>query len=79
MSVLVERKSDSQGYVEETTVDGITVRSQGNDKDAQCKIGADSCKVTMPLALGEGEYRVTMTFTGDVVGTITYQDMVTVS
>ena len=34
MSVLVERKSDSQGYVEETSVDGITVRSQGNDKDA---------------------------------------------
>lgn len=79
VSVLVERKSDSQGYVEETSVDGITVRSQGNDKDAQCKIGADNFKVTLPYALSDGDYRVTMTFTGDVVGTITYQDMVTVS
>ena len=79
VSVLVERKSDSQGYVEETSVDGITVRSQGNDKDAQCKIGADNFKVTLPYALSDGDYRVTMTFTGDVVGTITNQDMVTVS
>ena len=55
MSVLVERKSDSQGYVEETSVDGITVRSQGNDKDAQCKIGADNFKVTLPYALSDGD------------------------
>ena len=79
VSVLVERKSDSQGYVKETSVDDVTVRSQGNDKDAQCKIGADNFEVTLPYALSAGDYRVTMTFTGDVVGTITYQDMVTVS
>ena len=76
VSIVVERQSDasSTGYVSETSL-SATVTAQGNSVDAQCQIPGT---FTLPYALANGTYRITFTFTGDVVGTMTYQAMATI-
>ena len=76
VSIVVERQSDasSTGYVSETSL-SATVTAQGNSVDAQCQIPGT---FTLPYALASGTYRITFTFTGDVVGTMTYQAMATI-
>ena len=74
VSIKIERKSDSvqTGYVDETTITGPSVSSKGAVTGQESVIGAGNYEATLGYELSEGSYRVTFTFTGDVVGTITY-------